>query len=185
VQSATTVLAQALRLPPVFVRNLPESVARRIRWTSGAAQFESEPRLGLPFVSVDFAELPRKPDLEAALETVRTAMAPGGPADCLQALARLRAVSRKQPTMMTDERLAMAVYSEKLAQYPADAVAAAGEKWMEISPFWPSVSEILKMCEWAMQPRRELVRVLESALRDAPPVAGPSLRAVAGRAAHG
>jgi hypothetical protein len=87
--------------------------------------------------------------------------------------------------MMTDERLAMAVYSEKLAQYPADAVAAAGEKWMEISPFWPSVSEILRMCEWAMQPRRELVRVIEAALRDAHLAEQRPLRAVVVRSAHG
>ncbi len=83
-------------------------------------------------------------------------MKPGDPADCLMATARLRAVARQQPVITSDERLALAVYGEKLAKYPVDAVAMACEKWLELSPFWPSISELLKMCEWAMAPRRAL-----------------------------
>jgi hypothetical protein len=124
-------------------------------------------------------------DLEKALVVAKDACRSGGPADCLEATARLSAVARRQPTVTSDEELALAVYAEKLAKYPVDAVAAACEKWMEISPFWPSVSEILKMCEWTMQPRRELVRVIEAALRETLLADQPPLRAVAGRSAHG
>ena len=60
----------------------------------------------------------------------------------------------------------LTVYGEKLGKYPVDAVAAACEAWLDASPFWPSVSEILQACERAMQPRRELVLALTLKLRE-------------------
>lgn len=155
----------AYGLPAVHAARLPARVVAALRWSSSVPEFESEPKLGLPRVSASFALLPDRADLEDALPIAQAACATGSPTACLTATARLAAVAVTRPTAQTDHKLAMAVYAEKLAQYPADVVAQACEVWMGRSPFWPAVSEILKVCEWVMQPRRELVRMIEFSLQ--------------------
>jgi hypothetical protein len=131
-------------------------VAAALTFRRGAPEYETQPVAGLDFVSVHLGEVSSREDLKLAYGAAREVMKPGNPADCLMATARLRAVARQRPVITSDEKLALAVYAEKLARYPVDAVALACERWLELSPFWPSISELLKMCEWAMAPRRAL-----------------------------
>lgn len=151
----------AFGVPAVHAAKLPAPVVSALRWSSSVPEFESEPKLGLPRVSARFLQLPDRAELEDALPAARAACTAGTQAACLKATARLAAVAVTRPTAQTDQKLAMAVYAEKLASYPPDVVAQACEVWMGRSPFWPAVSEILKVCEWVMQPRRELVRLIE------------------------
>jgi hypothetical protein len=158
---------EAHRLPASVARNLPASVAAALSFRAMAPEYETQPALGLDLVSITITGGLSGNDLAAALVVVEQSLKPSGPADCLQATARLRAVARMRPTITSDERLALAVYGDRLAKYPADAVALACEKWIETSPFWPGVSELLRMVEWALQPRRELVLALARAQREA------------------
>jgi hypothetical protein len=152
---------------------LPASVARALILRTVTPDYETQPP-GLRVVSLRIeGEIPQE-DLTRALEATREAMRPGKPSDCLQATARLRAVARMRPTITDDERLALIVYSEKLSAFPADVVAMASEQWLEMSPFWPSVSELLRMCEWAIQPRRALALELMRKLPEQPYEARPA-----------
>lgn len=154
-------------------RRLPDTVAKRLRWRRMAVDYSAT---GWPVVFVsglewqDLVAIPEL-DLERAVSVARAALEPSQGSDCLAATLRLQAVARRRSTIAEDEELSLVVYADKLARYPADAVAAACERWLETSPFWPSVSELLQACEWAMQPRRELVQALTKALQrhaDAP-----------------
>lgn len=175
-------ISSTTALPARFVgafgnfAGLPASVAAIVRWHESVPDYSP---LGWPTVHIrsfadsnDVVALGRV-DIERAIAVVEQSLAGDGPAPCLTATARLRAVARQRPTVEADEELALAIYAEKLAKYPADAVARACEKWLETSPFWPSVSEILQACEWAMQPRRALLAKLRDAL---PPVTAPATR---------
>jgi hypothetical protein len=131
-----------------------------------AAEYEAQPPLGMDLVGMSIDGAVSAEDLSTALDLAEQSLKPSGPADCLMATARLRAVARQRPVITSDEKLSLAVYAEKLAKYPADAVAMASEKWFELSPFWPAVSELLRACEWAVQPRRELVLAVTRKLRE-------------------
>jgi len=157
---------EAHRLPASLAYSLPASVASALTFRTLSPEYETNPPLGLDLVALSLAGgLPRA-DAETALSVAQCSLQPSGPADCLEATARLRAVARQRAVITSDERLSLAVYGDKLAKYPADAVAMACERWLEISPFWPAVSELLRMVEWAMQPRRELVLALTLKLRE-------------------
>lgn len=153
----------------VALDRLPASVAAALTVVPFTPQFATgaDDGLALPLVSIRLPAGLARRDLAAGLEHARRACAPAGPAEALLATARLRVATRQRAMAAEDEALMLAVYGEKLGRYPADAVAAACEAWLEASPFWPSVAEILRACERAMQPRRELVLALTVALREA------------------
>jgi hypothetical protein len=155
---------EAFGLPPSIAHNLPASVAAALTLRKHSPEYETQPVAGLDYVAIDLGEVASRDDLAHALAVTQAAMKPGNPADCLMATARLRAVARQRATITSDEKLALAVYAEKLAKYPPDVVAMACERWLELSPFWPSVSELLRMCDWAMQPRRALALELQRRL---------------------
>lgn len=155
------------RLPPGIARNLPPAIAAALTFRTMAAEYETDPPLGLALVGISVAGAVSRADLATALDLAEQSLRPSGGADCLMATARLRAVARQRPVITSDERLALAVYGEKLAKYPADAVAMACEKWLETSPWWPAISELLRLCEWALQPRRELSLALTRKIAEA------------------
>ncbi len=166
--AVATLSAPERNLVAVFGRYLlamPAPVTTRLRWNVRVPEHSA---LGWPLADVqdlssaDLEVIPYD-DLQQALEVAYLSLRPSGPADCLTATARLRAVARQRPSVEADEALSLTVYAEKLAKYPDDAVAMACEKWLETSPFWPAVSEILQACEWAMQRRRALAQMLERA----------------------
>jgi hypothetical protein len=148
-------------LPTSLAYSLPASVADALSFRRVTPEYQTEPLPGLQCVVVDVGEVASADDLALAHAMARDAVnEQGNPADSLLATARLRAVARQRPTITADEKMALAVYAEKLAKYPAEVVAMACEKWLESSPFWPSVAELLKACEWAAQPRRALALAL-------------------------
>jgi hypothetical protein len=159
---------EAHRLPASIARNLPASVAAALACRTMAAEYDQHPPLGLDLVVMSIEGAVSRGDLSTALALAEQSLKPSGPADCLMATARLRAVASHRPVITSDEKLSLAIYGEKLARFPADAVALACERWLEQSPFWPAVSELLRLCEWACQPRRELVLALTLKMREAP-----------------
>jgi len=79
-------------------------------------------------------------------------------------------VPRRQNDELT-ERLTLAAYSSRLADYPADVVREAllGHVWR----FWPSWYELHKFCEGLTAPRRQMLaslrkRIVSSTTEDAP-----------------
>ena len=154
---------EAHRLPATIARNLPPTVAAALSFGTMA----TEDAAGMDLVTIAIDGAVSRADLATALDLAERSLKPSGPADCLTATARLRAVARQRAVITSDERLALAIYAEKLARYPADAVALACERWLETSPFWPAVSELLRMVEWACQPRRELVLALTRKMQEA------------------
>lgn len=153
-------------LPPAVVARLPAAVAAALVVGPFAPEYPSGADLALPLVMITLPATLARADVSAALDVANRACVPAGPSAALLATARLRVGTRQRPMAREDETLQLALYGEKLARYPADAVAAACEAWLEASPFWPSVSEILQACERAMQPRRELVLALTLKLRE-------------------
>lgn len=146
---------------------LPLSVTQWLRWHLYNPEYAPK-RWAVAVVKEmhwrEIVHIPRQ-DLERALGIARDLLQPSKPSECLAATVRLQAVARRQPSIADDEKLALSIYAEKLAKYPASAVEMACEKWLETSPFWPSVSELLEACEWAMTPRRTLAFEIAKALR--------------------
>jgi hypothetical protein len=159
-------LAVSAGIPAHYATSIPASVANALRFRPWSPQYASEPSFGAGVsIELDGDLLPIE-DLHAARVVAIAGIKPGLMSSCLQATVRLKAVAVRRPTVESDEKLAMVVYAEKLGRYPADAVAQACEMWIERSPFWPSVSEILKACEHVMRPRRELMMVVDRALQE-------------------
>lgn len=150
---------EAHGLPASVAAGLPPSIATALTFRPYTPEFDAEQLRGLNMMEIRLAPTgpaPSHEDLAAGLRLVETSLKPGGPEACLAATMRMRVSTRQQQTVAQDVKLMLIVYAEKLANYPADAVAAACEKWLEASPWWPAVAEILPYCEWAMQPRRAL-----------------------------
>jgi hypothetical protein len=146
-------------LPAAFAASLPRSIATALTFRPYTPEFDADQLLGLNMMEIRFnptAAAPSQEDLAAGLRVVEASLKAGGPEACLAATMRMRVSTRQQQTVAQDAKLMLIVYAEKLANYPADAVAAACEKWLETSPWWPAIAEILPYCEWAMQPRRVL-----------------------------
>lgn len=154
---------EAHGLPASIARNLPPAVASALSFGALPAEYGG----GNPLVTIAIEGNVSRADLARALALAEQSLSPSGAADCLTATARLRAVARQRPVITSDERLALFVYGEKLSRYPADAVALACERWLETSPWWPGISELLQMVEWACQPRRELVLALTRKIAEA------------------
>lgn len=153
-------------MPLGLAKQLPRPLVEALAVTQRMPEFvePSAPVLPLTVMALRPVMPVSATDLQAALDVVEVAMRPGREADVIKAMLRMRVVTRSREMGRADEELMWSVFAEKLAKYPADAVAAACERWLETSPFWPSVSEILPYCEWAMQPRRELQVLLLRAL---------------------
>jgi hypothetical protein len=154
---------EAHGLPATIARNLPPAVAAALSFSTMAA----ENAAGGDLVTIAIDGTVSRADLATALDLAEQSLKPSGPADCLTATARLRAVARQRPVITTDEKLAIAIYGEQLAKFPADAVALACERWVQTSPFWPAVSELLQMVERVLQPRRELALALTRKIAEA------------------
>lgn len=154
-------------LPASLARNLPASVAAALSFRTMAAEYGETQPPGMDLVAIEIGGSVSRADLAKALDLAEQSLKPSGPADCLAQTSRLRAVARQRPVITTDEKLAVVVYGEKLAKYPADAVAMACDAWLERSPWWPAVSELLQMVERVLQPRRELVLALTRKMQEA------------------
>jgi hypothetical protein len=150
-------------LPPELVRELPPSVILSMRFKAFVPEFTTGAALP-PMMSISLASAPSEADASLSLAAVERSMAGCFEDEAIGATARMRVATKQRPMDKGDELLMLTVYGEKLAQYPADAIAIACEKWLETSPWWPAIAEILPYCESAMQPRRslrlELVRAL-------------------------
>lgn len=153
-------------IPESASSRLPRPIAYALLCHREAPQFLSERGLALPIATFGFDDaMPQtRQDLEAALAVAQDGLERGGPADCLMAMSTMRACTRQRQTLLIDEQLMLATYAEKFAKYPAHVVARACDKWMETSPFWPAISELLPYCDWALQTSSALVFALKKAL---------------------
>lgn len=153
-------VAAAVRqsLPADVVRGLPPAVASSLIASGFSPQFDDGAAPMPPMTSIDLrpGAIVGRDDLDAALAAVGRSMEPGGGAPAIASLARLRLATRHRELSDTDEELTLTLFAEKAGQYPADAVAMACERWAETQVFWPSLAELLSMCEWAMSARRSL-----------------------------
>lgn len=106
----------------------------------------------------------------AAAADLRNFLTPA-PARAIEAwLAELSVVVAKRRDDPFDEGLRLEAYASRLGQYPADVARSAIFKkpgWM----FWPTWSELEKVCDTLVAPRNRMIFALEN-----PPVPEPARR---------
>lgn len=104
----------------------------------------------------------------AAPETVRQAAVeierfcePSNPGFAGQKLAELRVLTVHRARDDVDMELLAQAYTSRLAEYPADVVAASTKAWSDREQFWPSWAELKAECDKRMRGRlqaREALR---------------------------
>jgi hypothetical protein len=77
-------------------------------------------------------------------------------------LMELRAVTVHRARDGIDVELMATAYTQRLARYPADVVAAACDAWADREEFWPSWAELKAECDKRMRGRLALKRALEA-----------------------
>lgn len=101
-------------------------------------------------------------ELEAVRRAVDALLEPA-PADMAAVkLAELRAVTVHRARDGIDVELMATAYTQRLARYPADVVAAACDAWADREEFWPSWAELKAECDKRMRGRLALKRALEA-----------------------
>lgn len=100
--------------------------------------------------------------IDAAQELRRTAP-PASPGKLAGMLATMNATLVQSRQSEAETRLRVAAYVDRLAEYPADVVAAVLRAWPDNNKFWPAWFELREELERIARPRRELIRDLELA----------------------
>lgn len=101
-------------------------------------------------------------ELDAVARVVDGLLEPA-PADMAATkLAELRAVTVHRARDGIDVELLATAYTQRLARYPADVVAAACDAWADREEFWPSWAELKAECDKRMRGRLALKRALEA-----------------------
>jgi hypothetical protein len=77
-----------------------------------------------------------------------------------QKLAELRALTAHRARDGVDVELIATAYTQRLAQYPADVVAAACDAWANREQWWPTWAELKAECDKRMRGRLALRRAL-------------------------
>jgi hypothetical protein len=73
-----------------------------------------------------------------------------------QKLAELRVLTAHRARDGVDTELMATAYTQRLATYPADIVAAACDAWTNANQFWPTWSELKNECDKRMSGRKQL-----------------------------
>jgi hypothetical protein len=117
--------------------------------------------------------------IRRALETCRNQCRPGGHRVAAEALTILerRTVGAKQNE--ADQELRGAAYANDLAQYPADVIQVACQRWADSSRWWPAWADLKRECDRLAAKRIAEHRALEEALRRLSTPARPQLAAPA------
>ena len=77
-------------------------------------------------------------------------------------LAELKAMTISRQRDDIDMELVGAAYGQRLAQYPADVVNAACDRWANREEFWPSWAELKGECDKLMRGRAKVREALDA-----------------------
>jgi hypothetical protein len=108
---------------------------------------------------------------EKALADLRNFMTPAPVRAIEQWLAELSVVIVRKADDEFGDTLRLTAYSSRLARYPADVAKAAILGWK--GKYWPSWSELEKVCDAMSSHRRAMIAALEAG----PPAPEPTYRA--------
>ncbi|MFD1511193.1 hypothetical protein [Lacimonas salitolerans] len=97
-------------------------------------------------------------DVATAQRSLAAAMAPPAKPQLAKWLATLSAITISRPRDELDAGLIMAIYSERLAAYPADVVehVLLRERWK----FFPAIAELEEACDALSSRRRAIASLL-------------------------
>lgn len=104
-------------------------------------------------------------DIRAALQAINQQCRPCGTDFAIRQLALLRARTKFRADV--NGTVALAAYADWLAQYPADAAAAACEEWARGMVFWPAWADLQRICDRLVSKRLTLRAALQKALEPA------------------
>lgn len=121
---------------------------------------------GDEFVGTMTADVTVKPSassevLQRASAEIERFCEPCKPGFAGQRLAELRVLTVHRARDDVDMELLAQAYTSRLAEYPADVVAAATKAWSDREQFWPSWAELKAECDKRMRGRlqaREALR---------------------------
>lgn len=74
-------------------------------------------------------------------------------------LVRLRAMTKAKAESGIDMEIAIEAFTDELAKYPPDVVRASCRKYARMNTFWPSLAELVEMCDRLVRRRRALERL--------------------------
>lgn len=104
-------------------------------------------------------------DLQAAMIAVDVLCQPCQPSLAAGKLTELRMLTAHRSRDGDDAELMAAAYTQRLAQYPPDVVAAACDGWADGDNFWPTWAELKGACERRMRGRTLIRDALRKALQ--------------------
>lgn len=85
---------------------------------------------------------------------------PAGTDIATQKLTELRRLTAHRAQGDNDMVLTAVAYTQRLAQYPADVVAAACDGWADREQWWPSWAELKAECDKRMRGRLQIRETL-------------------------
>ena len=100
------------------------------------------------------------PDLATARAVVEQSLTPSDPETVRNSLAAMAAMVKMTGDDGETEAFRMRVYARKLAEYPADAVDYACQRWCEHNVFWPAWAELRDLLEARVAERRMMLAAL-------------------------
>lgn len=158
-------LEQAFGLPsqcPKSKRSLGELLKPLIAW--GERSLISEYGFeGVEITDVKVVwNLPNR--VQTALAAIEATCAPCEPTAAAKKLTELRLLTVQRSKGEADLKLIAAAYTPRLAQYPADVVAAACDAWANREEFWPSWAELKAECDKRMRGRIQIRDALRKAI---------------------
>ena len=151
-------VARVFGLPP-SATSLARSLGRLISWQDASIYSGDE------FAGVSIKNVAVRPGFDLA-EVQRHAAAverlcePAGTDLATQKLTELRALTAHRAKGDGDMVLTAVAYTQRLAQYPADVVAAACDGWADREQWWPSWAELKAEADKRMRGRLQIRETL-------------------------
>lgn len=151
-------VARVFGLPP-SATSLARSLGRLISWQDASIYSGDE------FAGVSIKNVAVRPGFDLA-EVQRHAVAverlcePAGTDLATQKLTELRALTAHRAKGDNDMVLTAVAYTQRLAQYPADVVAAACDGWADREQWWPSWAELKAEADKRMRGRLQIRETL-------------------------
>lgn len=152
---------------------------------AGGFRFKTDPTYGpdgqfdgVVVTSAVFAATCSEQALRSAIAVLEQAARPGGTMAATRALSYLRAKTATRAGGLADQHITGKAYAEALAEYPADIIDAACNRWADGSKWWPAWAELKQECDRMAAKRRAEYRALKDALArlttpPRPQLAGP------------
>jgi hypothetical protein len=101
-------------------------------------------------------------DIESAKEILDALNTPCPENIAEEAVGRMRARTIRRAEDQMDMMLTIAVFSEDVANYPADVVIDGCRSWASQNKYFPSWSELKDMLDWRVRKRRLMREALNA-----------------------